>query len=132
MKPAYLAAFNAPLPPKVLSPNTRAHFMQIFDAAKHYRVFGKRLALANPLPDGAGHSLILEVLAYPAKRGMVGKQCCPADQDNGVAALKALRDGLSEGWGLPDDSKIITSYDRAPRGHDTPPAGMLWIEVYAR
>ena len=132
MKPDPLAAFKAPLPPKVLSPNTRSLFMEVFNAAKHFRVVGKRLAYANPLPDGVGHSLILEVLAYPAKRGMVGKQCCPADQDNGVAALKALRDGLSDGWKLPDDSKVITSYDRAPRGHDTPPAGMLWIEVYRR
>ena len=132
MKAEPLAAFKAPLPPKVLSPNARAHYMAIANAKDDYKAYGKNLALANPLPEGAGHSLILEVLAYPAKRGMAGKQCCPADQDNGVAALKALRDGLSDGWKLPDDSKVITSYDRAPRGHDTPPAGMLWIEVYRR
>jgi hypothetical protein len=132
VKPEPLAAFKAPLPPKALSPNQKAHPKAKILPTAEYKAIGRLLAQQNPLPAGAGHSLILEVLAYPAKRGMVGKQCCPADQDNGVAALKALRDGLADGWKLPDDSKVITSYDRAPRGHDTPPAGMLWIKVYPR
>jgi hypothetical protein len=106
--------------------------MAFAKAKAEYKSIGRLLAQANPLPEGAGHALTLEVLSYPAKRGFTGKQDCPQDQDNGVAALKALRDGLADGWKLPDDSKVITSYDRAPRGHDTPPAGMLWIEVYTR
>jgi hypothetical protein len=127
-----LAAFSAPLPPAILSPNARGHYMQVAKAKAEYAAIGKLLAQANPLPEGAGHSLILEVLAYPAKPGWAGRQCCPRDQDNGVAALKALRDGLSEGWKLPDDSKIITSYDRAKRQADSPPMGTLGIEVYPR
>lgn len=88
-----------PWPPKVLSPNARAHWRARAAAAKSYRmqcfIYAKRAALTAP----AGQILLtLEFLPPNARR---------RDDDNLVGAFKSGRDGLADALGI-DDSRFVT------------------------
>lgn len=88
-----------PWPPKVLSPNARAHWAARSKAAKSYRMqcflFAKQAGLVAP----AGRVLLSLEFLPPNKRRR--------DDDNLLAAFKAGRDGLADAMGV-DDSLFVS------------------------
>lgn len=88
-----------PWPPKVLSPNARAHWATKSKAAKAYR------STCFLLCSQAG-------LAVPAARALLSLEFIPPDRrrrddDNCVAAFKSGRDGVAQALGI-DDSRFVT------------------------
>lgn len=88
-----------PWPPKVLSPNARAHWATRSKAAKAYRFrcfFGARqVRLEAP----AGRVLLVLEFMPPNRRRR--------DDDNLLASFKAGRDGLADALGI-DDSVFVS------------------------
>lgn len=88
-----------PWPPKVLSPNARAHWRARSKAAKSYRLqcflFAKEAGLVVP----AGR-LLVGIEFLPPNRAR-------RDDDNLIAAFKSGRDGLADALGV-DDSLFVT------------------------
>jgi crossover junction endodeoxyribonuclease RusA len=88
-----------PWPPKVLSPNARAHWATKSRAAKAYRaacfLLCRQAALAVP----AGRALLSLEFIPPDRRRR--------DDDNCIAAFKSGRDGVAEALGI-DDSRFVT------------------------
>lgn len=88
-----------PWPPKVLSPNARAHWATKSKAAKAYRSACFLLCVQ------AG-------LVVPADRALLSLEFIPPDRrrrddDNCVAAFKSGRDGVAQALGI-DDSRFVT------------------------
>ena len=100
-----------PWPPKVLSPNARAHWGVRSKAAKSYRMqcflFARKVGLVAP----AGRVLLsLEFLPPNNRR---------RDDDNLLAAFKAGRDGLAAALRIDDSlfvSQVQLSADVHPGG----------------
>ena len=88
-----------PWPPKVLSPNARAHWRARSKAAKDYRyICGMTAKLAGlAAPEGR---LLLVIEFMPPNRAR-------RDDDNLIAAFKSGRDGLADALGV-DDSLFVT------------------------
>lgn len=88
-----------PWPPKVLSPNARAHWATRSKAAKSYRhrcfVGAKMVGLTAP----AGR-LLLVIEFLPSNRQR-------RDDDNLIAAFKSGRDGVADALGI-DDCLFVT------------------------
>lgn len=88
-----------PWPPKVLSPNARAHWATRSKAAKAYRyrcfLGAKAVRLAAP----AGRVLLVIEFMPPNRQRR--------DDDNLIAAFKSGRDGLADALGL-DDCLFVT------------------------
>jgi crossover junction endodeoxyribonuclease RusA len=88
-----------PWPPKVLSPNARAHWATRSKAAKSYRnrcfLGAKQVGLAAP----AGRLLLVVEFLPPNRQRR--------DDDNLIAAFKSGRDGLADALGI-DDCLFVT------------------------
>lgn len=91
-----------PWPPKVLSPNARAHWATRSRAAKTYRMTCHLLARQFGAVAPEGRVLLsLEFCPPDARR---------RDDDNCVAAFKSGRDGLADALGI-DDSRFVTRFE---------------------
>lgn len=91
-----------PWPPKVLSPNARAHWATRSRAAKKYRMTCHLLARQFGAVAPEGRVLLsLEFCPPDARR---------RDDDNCVAAFKSGRDGLADALGI-DDSRFVTRFE---------------------
>lgn len=88
-----------PWPPKVLSPNARAHWATRSKAAKAYRqrcfMGAKQVGLTAP----AGRLLLVVEFLPPNRQRR--------DDDNLIAAFKSGRDGLADALGV-DDCLFVT------------------------
>lgn len=88
-----------PWPPKVLSPNARAHWATRSKAAKAYRyrcfLGARQVLLSAP----AGRVLLVLEFMPPNRRRR--------DDDNLLASFKAGRDGLADALGI-DDSVFVS------------------------
>lgn len=97
---APLPALILPWPPKVLSPNARAHWTRKSAAAKSYRMQCRILTLQQRL-------------VAPEGRVMLQLEFCPPDRrrrddDNCLASFKSGRDGVADALGI-DDSRFVTT-----------------------
>lgn len=88
-----------PWPPKVLSPNARAHWGARSKAAKQYRFRCFLGAKAARLTAPAGKVLLMLEFLPPNNRRR--------DDDNLLAAFKSGRDGLADALGI-DDSRFVS------------------------
>lgn len=88
-----------PWPPRVLSPNARAHWAARSRAAKGYRWQCWVLALKAKLVAPAGRVLLSLEFLPPNK--------ARRDDDNLLAAFKSGRDGLADAMGI-DDSLFVS------------------------
>lgn len=88
-----------PWPPKVLSPNARAHWRAKSKAAKDYRYRCFLEAKLAKLRAPAGRVLLMLEFMPPNRQRR--------DDDNLVAAFKSGRDGLADALGI-DDSRFVT------------------------
>lgn len=88
-----------PWPPKVLSPNARAHWTAKSKAAKTYRNACYLLCRAAGLPVPASRALLSLEFIPPDRRRR--------DDDNCIAAFKSGRDGVAQALGI-DDSRFVT------------------------
>ena len=88
-----------PWPPKVLSPNARAHWRARSKAAKAYRYSCFMGAKLGGLVAPVGR-LLLVIEFLPPNRAR-------RDDDNLIAAFKSGRDGLADALGV-DDSLFVT------------------------
>src|SRR5690606_12503369 len=95
-----------PWPPKVLSPNARAHWAARSLAAKKYRRACKLLTLKHGVRAPEGRVLLSLVFCPP--------NACRRDDDNCVAAFKSGRDGLADALGI-DDSRFVTRFEMGQR-----------------
>lgn len=97
-----------PWPPKVLSPNARAHWAARSKAAKAYRyrcfLGAKEVGLAAP----AGKVLLVLEFLPPNNRRR--------DDDNLLAAFKSGRDGLASALGI-DDSVFVSQVRLSEEQH---------------
>jgi crossover junction endodeoxyribonuclease RusA len=94
-----------PWPPKILSPNARAHWATKSKAAKAYR------SACFLLCTQAG-------IITPAARALLSLEFIPPDRrrrddDNCVAAFKSGRDGVAQALGI-DDSRFVTQLQISP------------------
>lgn len=85
-----------PWPPKILSPNARAHWSKRSKAAKAYRqecfVLCKSAKIKMPVTDGLVHFF---VEFFPPDRRH-------RDDDNMIASFKSGRDGIADALGIND------------------------------
>jgi crossover junction endodeoxyribonuclease RusA len=88
-----------PWPPKVLSPNARAHWRARSKAAKDYRYICAMTAKLAGLAAPEGR-LLLVIEFMPPNRAR-------RDDDNLIAAFKSGRDGLADALKV-DDSLFVT------------------------
>lgn len=95
-------SLTLPWPPKVLSPNARAHWATRSRAAKKYRSTCKLLTLMHGARAPEGRVLLSLVFCPPDARRR--------DDDNCVAAFKSGRDGLADALRI-DDSRFVTSFE---------------------
>lgn len=106
-----------PWPPKVLSPNARAHWAARSKAAKDYRyrclLGAKQVGLTAP----AGKVLLMLEFLPPNNRRR--------DDDNLLAAFKAGRDGLADALGI-DDSLFVSQLHLLDEHH---PGGAVRVTL---
>lgn len=127
-------SFEAPLPPKVLSSNSRTHWKAQLKAKALSRSEGEALAahtvkrFREIFGDEKAPPVLLIADAFPAQRGHLGGRCCPVDPSNGVSVLKAFQDGLAKGWGI-DDRNFQVVWFRLQRTSSCPRPGRLEITV---
>ena len=88
-----------PWPPKVLSPNARAHWATRSKAAKAYRYSCFMAAKLAGLVAPAGRLLLVIEFMPPNRQRR--------DDDNLIAAFKSGRDGLADALGV-DDCLFVT------------------------
>lgn len=97
-----------PWPPRVLSPNARAHWGARSKAAKSYRFRCFLGAKAVRLVAPAGKVLLVLEFLPPNNRRR--------DDDNLLAAFKAGRDGLADALGI-DDSVFVSQVRLSEEQH---------------
>lgn len=90
-----------PLPPRVLSPNSRGHWAPKAKAVKEYRfrAWAEGLAATNGYRPGWASAEVRAVFCVPDK----GRR----DPDNLMASLKAAWDGFVDARILTDDKALI-------------------------
>ena len=102
-------ALDLPLPPKLLSPNVRAHWGAKHRATRDHRYDCAMLARAGK-PRGwepCAVSLEVEYRCSAKAAGYIAR-----DVQNATAALKAMVDGLVDAGIAPNDSKKWLQWDR--------------------
>jgi crossover junction endodeoxyribonuclease RusA len=90
-----------PWMPKELSPNARLHWTKRAKAAKAYRLECFILAKAAGITAPEGKILWTVEFFPPSRRAY--------DDDNLLARIKALRDGVADALGV-DDRRFVTQF----------------------
>lgn len=106
-----------PWPPRILSPNARAHWSKRSRAAKKYRGDCYVLTKAAGLKMlGERAALVIEFLPPDHRR---------RDDDNLIAAFKSGRDGIAQALGI-DDRQLVT---RATISTETTKGGAVRVTL---
>ena len=92
---------DLPWPPTALSPNARVHWTKKAKAAKAYRLECFILAKAAGIKAPEGKILWTVEFFPPSRRAY--------DDDNLLARVKALRDGVADALGV-DDRRFVTQF----------------------
>ena len=92
---------DLPWPPKELSPNARVHWTKKAKAAKAYRLECFILAKAAGITAPEGKILWTVEFFPPSRRAY--------DDDNLLARIKALRDGVADALCV-DDRRFVTQF----------------------
>lgn len=100
---------DLPLPPKLLSPNVRAHWAKKHRATRDHRYDCAMLARSTKPKGWEACAVSLEV-EYRCARDALGYVA--RDVQNAMAALKAAIDGLIDAGIAPNDSKKWLQWDR--------------------
>lgn len=95
-----------PWPPKVLSPNARAHYLVKARSVKKYRwacfILARQLRPTFQNTGDSGGDIALTITFCPPDNQR-------RDRDNMIAAFKAGADGLAQAWGV-NDSRFVPTY----------------------
>lgn len=88
-----------PWPPKVLNPNSRAHWRAKAGIAAAYKLDCFLIAKIHGLKAPAGKAVLALTFCPPDKRHR--------DDDNLIAAFKSGRDGIAEAVGVNDRNFVL-------------------------
>ena len=107
--PAFSFAVELPLPPKMLSPNVRAHWAPKARAVKGYReVAAWEIRRAYGFRRRAVLPHVTIDVQYRCPHGAAGYVAY--DEQNAIAALKSALDGLADAGIVKSDSKKYVSW----------------------
>jgi len=95
-----------PWPAKELNPNVKCHWSKKAKAAKAYKEVSYYLTKKHEKPKFKEGPIWLEVLFVPPDKRR-------RDQDNLIASIKSLLDGVALAWEV-DDSRFTGTYTLCP------------------
>lgn len=106
-----MTPIEIPIPPRVLNPNTKAHWAKKYRASDRYRADCLVLARAHAWkekPVIPGGRIPLHVQWHP-------KTNHEYDEDNAYASLKYALDAIALAWGVNDSRFTLARFDKMPK-----------------